>query len=254
MTVRMEDLPEREAPKASNYFEDLNKINVNENIEKKGKFSYLSWVWAWAELKKRYPQSTYTIYENAQGWNYHTDGRTAWVKTGVTVNGIEHIEYLPVMDNNNRSLPLDRITSFEVNKSIQRSLTKAIGRHGLGLYIYAGEDLPEEPDKAPEKATAPKNNKTTPKATAKTTEAPQSVPQATATVEPEKVPAAKDDSARVELREFIAENDLDAGVIAAACEIGPKSTHEDYEAALDYAKNLARLMASRNEEDGDANN
>ena len=63
---------------------------------------------------------------------------------GVTVNGIEHIEYLPVMDFKNKSISLDAVTSFDVNKAIQRSLTKALARHGLGLYIYAGEDLPEE--------------------------------------------------------------------------------------------------------------
>ena len=74
---------------------------------------------------------------------YHTDGRTCWVKTGVTINGIEHIEYLPVMDYQNKSIPLEEVKSFNVNTAIQRSLTKACARHGLGLYIYAGEDLPE---------------------------------------------------------------------------------------------------------------
>ena len=114
----------------------------------KAQVSYLSWAWAWAEVKKAYPEASYTIYENADGWNYHTDGRTAWVKTGVTIDGLEHIEYLPVMDNRNASIPLERLTSFDVNKAIQRSLTKAAARHGLGLYIYAGEDLPEEEVKA----------------------------------------------------------------------------------------------------------
>lgn len=126
------------------YFTTLNSINVNEHTEKKGGLTYLSWAWAWAEVKKVFPDANYTIYENADGWNYHTDGRTAWVKTGVTVNEIEHIEYLPVMDYKNRSIPLELITSFDVNKAIQRSLTKALARHGLGLYIYAGDDLPEE--------------------------------------------------------------------------------------------------------------
>lgn len=126
-----------------NYFEHLNAIDVNEHVEKKNGLSYLSWAWAWAELKKAFPDATYTIYENNEGWNYFTDGRTGWVKTGVTVNGIEHIEYLPIMNFKNKSIPLADITSFDVNKSIQRSLTKAVARHGLGLRIYAGEDLPE---------------------------------------------------------------------------------------------------------------
>lgn len=125
-------------------FETLNKIDVNEHTEAKNGLTYLSWAWAWAELKKHYPEATYTVYEDANGCIYHTDGRTAWVKTGVTVEGIEHIEYLPVMDFKNRSIPLENLTSFDVNKAIQRSLTKAVARHGLGLYIYAGEDLPEE--------------------------------------------------------------------------------------------------------------
>lgn len=125
-------------------FATLNAINVNEHVEKKGNLTYLSWAWAWSKVKENYPEAFYTIYENRDGLNYHTDGRTCWVKTGVTIEGIEHIEYLPVMDMRNQSIPVERVTSFDVNKAIQRSLTKAAARHGLGLYIYAGEDLPEE--------------------------------------------------------------------------------------------------------------
>lgn len=133
-----------------NYFVRLNNINVNDKTEKKNGLTYLSWAWAWGEVKKLHPDATYTIYENVNGLFYHTDGKTCWVKTGVTVNGIEHIEYLPVMDFRNASIPADKVTSFDVNKAIQRSLTKAVARHGLGLYVYAGEDLPEE-----EKANEP---------------------------------------------------------------------------------------------------
>lgn len=125
-------------------FSTLNRINVNEHTEQKGNLTYLSWAWAWSKVKENYPEAFYTIYENADGWNYFTDGRTCWVKTGVTIDGLEHIEYLPVMDFKNRPVALDAVTSTDVNKSIQRSLTKACARHGLGLYIYAGEDLPEE--------------------------------------------------------------------------------------------------------------
>lgn len=132
-----------------NYFNQLNDINVNGKTEKKNGLTYLSWAWAWGEVKKLFPDATYTIYENKDGWNYHTDGNTCWVKTGVTVNGIEHIEYLPVMDFKNKSIRLESVTSFDVNKAVQRSLTKAVARHGLGLYIYAGEDLPEEEKNAP---------------------------------------------------------------------------------------------------------
>lgn len=124
-------------------FETLNQISVSDHIEHKGSLSYLSWAWAWQELKKVYPNANSKVYETPEGCIYWTDGRTAWVKTGVTIDGLEHIEYLPVMDNRNRSIPLDKITSMDVNTAIQRSITKAIARHGLGLYIYAGEDLPE---------------------------------------------------------------------------------------------------------------
>ena len=124
-------------------FETLNNVNVNEHTEKKNGLTYLSWAWAWGEVKKAFPEATYTVYENENGWNYFTDGKTCWVKTGVTINGIEHIEYLPVMDYRNKSIEAEKVTSFDVNKTIQRSLTKACARHGLGLYIYAGEDLPE---------------------------------------------------------------------------------------------------------------
>lgn len=133
-----------------NYFRQLNNINVNEKTEQKNGLTYLSWAWAWGEVKKLFPDATYTVYENPDGLFYHTDGMTCWVKTGVTVNGIEHIEFLPVMDFKNKSIPREHVTSFDVNKAIQRSLTKAVARHGLGLYVYAGEDLPEE-----EKANAP---------------------------------------------------------------------------------------------------
>lgn len=140
-----------------NYFNDLYAVNVNGHTENKNNLKYLSWAWAWGEIKKRHPDATYTVYENADGWNYHTDGRTCWVKTGVTVNGIEHIEYLPVMDYKNKSISIEDVTSFDVNKAIQRSLTKACARHGLGLYIYAGEDLPEE--EAAERQDASRNAK-----------------------------------------------------------------------------------------------
>lgn len=127
-----------------NYFIELYNVNVNEYVEKKNGLSYVSWSNAWAEVKKRYPDANYKVYETTDGCFYFTDGKTCWVKTGVTVAGIEHIEYLPVMDHRNKSITLENVTSFDVNKAIQRSLTKAIARHGLGLYIYAGEDLPED--------------------------------------------------------------------------------------------------------------
>ena len=124
-------------------FDNLSVINVNDKKKKKNNLDYLSWAFAWSEVKKAYPEANSKVYENEQGLNYHTDGRTAWVKVGMTIEGLEHIEYLPVMDYRNQSIPLEKLTSMDVNKAIQRGLVKAIARHGLGLYIYANEDLPD---------------------------------------------------------------------------------------------------------------
>lgn len=145
---------EKKVEKAKSIFDTLNSINVSDKTEKKNGLTYLSWAWAWGEVKKKYPDANYVIYERETEYgpvNYFTDGKSCWVKTSVIVNGIEHIEELPVMDFKNKSIPLGNITSFEVNKTIQRSLTKACARHGLGLYIYAGEDLPEEENEKTDK-------------------------------------------------------------------------------------------------------
>lgn len=128
-------------------FETLNTINVSGKTEKKNGLTYLSWAYAWSEVKKLYPTAQYHVYErDTQQYgpvNYFTDGKTCWVKVGVTIEGMEHVEMLPVMNFKNQSIPLDKVTSCDVNKAIQRAITKAIGRQGLGLYVYAGEDLPE---------------------------------------------------------------------------------------------------------------
>lgn len=136
--------------KLNEAFAHLNAINCNSHTEQKNGLTYLSWAWAWQIFKLSFPLSRYTVYEDANGRNYFTDGQTAWVKTGITLvaddGEIELIEMLPVMDFRNKSIPVgtNAFTSFEVNKTIQRSLTKALARHGLGLYIYAGEDLPKD--------------------------------------------------------------------------------------------------------------
>lgn len=127
-----------------NYFKQLYDIDVTKKVKQKNKLNYLSWAAAWAEVKKNFPDSNYKIYKDENNNVYHTDGKTCWVETGVTINELEHIEYLPVMDFKNQSVKLDAVTSSDVNKAIQRSLTKACARHGVGLYIYEGEDLPEE--------------------------------------------------------------------------------------------------------------
>ena len=114
-------------------FKTLASINVKDKIEKKGRFDYLSWAYAWAIIKDKYPDANRKVYESEHtGLNYFTDGNTAYVKVGVTLGGVEH-----------------SLTSFDVNKSIQRSMVKAIAMHGLGLSLWAGEDLVDVSEERP---------------------------------------------------------------------------------------------------------
>jgi hypothetical protein len=131
-------------------FETLSAIDITDHVEKKeyttkkGRFvslKYLSWAWAWAIIKGIYPNAQCIVYERDNGINYWTDGRTCWVKTGIKIEDLEHIEYLPIMDEYNKSILIDKVTSFDVNTAIQRSATKAMARHGLGLDLYVGEDI-----------------------------------------------------------------------------------------------------------------
>lgn len=148
-------------PMDTSVFAVLNKINCNEHTEKKNGLTYLAWAWAWQMVKTNFPDAFYTIYEDKDGIPYFTDGKTCWVKTGVTIQGLEHREYLPIMDFRNQAIPLENVTSTDMNKAIQRSLTKCCARHGLGLYIYAGEDLPEgaeQPMQQPSSAVQARRN------------------------------------------------------------------------------------------------
>ena len=131
-------------------FKALASINVKDKIEKKGRFDYLSWAYAWAIIKDKYPDANRKVYESDHtGLNYFTDGNTAYVKVGVTIGGVEHIDYLPIMNHQNRSIKVESVTSFDVNKAIQRSMVKAIGMHGLGLSLWAGEDLVDVSEEKP---------------------------------------------------------------------------------------------------------
>ena len=128
--------------KQNNYFEELAKVNIKDKVEKKGNFDYLSWANAWAFVKLRYPNAQRNVYEDqSSGLNFFTDGRTAYVKVGITINEIEHIDYLPIMDFRNNSIRIEKITSMDVNTAIQRSTAKAVAMHGLGLSLWVGEDV-----------------------------------------------------------------------------------------------------------------
>lgn len=126
---------------------DLLKINVNEHTEKKGGLTYLSWAWAWAEVLKHDSQATWVVH------NYGPEGsqqpcmwigETAMVHTSVTVKGLRRECMLPVMDNRNNAVK--NPDARKISDAIMRCMTKAIAMHGLGLYIYAGEDLPQMED------------------------------------------------------------------------------------------------------------
>jgi hypothetical protein len=125
-------------------YQKLSEVNIKDKIERKGSLDYLSWANAWDLLKKQHPKAQRCVYESEHtGLNYFTDGKSAYVKVGITVDDIEHIDYLPVMDYRNNAIPLDKVTSTDVNKTIQRSTAKAIAMHGLGLSLWTGEDVPE---------------------------------------------------------------------------------------------------------------
>jgi hypothetical protein len=131
-------------------FETLSQISIKDKIERKGNLDYLSWANAWSMLKSIYPDAQRKVYEHdATGFNYFTDGKSAWVKVGIIVNGIEHIDYLPIMDFRNNAVSVDKVTATDVNKAIQRSTAKAIAMHGLGLSLWTGEDVPEMVATAP---------------------------------------------------------------------------------------------------------
>lgn len=127
-----------------NNFKTLYAVDMKDKTKTKNGLTYISWAGAWARMKIHFPDAEYKIYEDVNGRPWFTDGKTGWVKTGVTVNGLEHIEYLPIMDFKNKSIPADSITSMDANKAIQRSITKACARHGLGLFVYEGMEDTEE--------------------------------------------------------------------------------------------------------------
>jgi len=140
----------------TNYFTQLAQINVNEHIERKGQFSYLSWPFAVAQLRQFDPTATWQV-QRFDGLPYLLSELGTFVEVAVTVRGITLTQIHPVLDSKNR--PIAVPTSFDINTSIQRALVKAIALHGLGLYVYTGEDLPhsDSPDegKLPSQPTPP---------------------------------------------------------------------------------------------------
>lgn len=139
-------------------FQSLYETNVNNKVEKKNGLVYLSWAFAWSEVKKVDENASYIIHENSEGLPFFQSSLGIDCKVSVTIKGITHTMRLPVMDGANKAMKgesysyttrygdktVEAATMFDVNKTIMRCLVKAIAMHGLGLYIYAGEDLPED--------------------------------------------------------------------------------------------------------------
>ena len=129
---------------SDNVFNILDKVDVSAKSEKKGMFTYLSWAWAVRELLRVAPDATWEVHEWGMEGNrqpYMQTEAGCFVKVSVTVNGVTREQVHPVLDNRNK--PIKTPDAFQVNNSIQRCLAKAIALHGLGLYIFAGEDLPD---------------------------------------------------------------------------------------------------------------
>ena len=134
---------------AKSVFDVLSALDVTDKIKEKNGLSYLPWAAAWSEVKKIYPDASFTVHKqvmdelgNTRFW--HEDGKSGWVEVGVTIQGQEIVENLAIMDFKNKSIPADQITSVDANKSLKRCLVKALAEHGLSIHIYMGEELPEE--------------------------------------------------------------------------------------------------------------
>jgi len=165
-------------------FETLSAINVNDKVEQKNGLTYLSWAWAWAEVKKNYPSATYKVVKDeATNMPFVYDRDMGYMcSTEVTIKGETLEMWLPVMDGANKAMKLEAYeyttrygkktcqgaTMFDINKTIMRCLVKNLAMFGLGHYIYAGDDLPQDDKSVAEKLAAPKTapKKTAPKKTA----------------------------------------------------------------------------------------
>ena len=221
--------------KSTNYFTELYGIDVSDKVEQKNGLNYLSWAWAWAEFCKRYPNTTYEVVK-FNGLPYVYDDNTGYmVYTRVTIEGVTREMWLAVMDSNNYAMkkePYKVVTKYktievkpatmtDINKSIMRCLTKNLAMFGLGLYIYAGEDLPET-DKATETAPATSEAKPTKAPATKTATKPAPSPL------------------RAELVNFCKENGIDLAFICKMYKLNNDSPDESFKQALDYCKTTVR--------------
>ena len=231
MVTKTENKEPDKVNKSTNYFTELSAVDCRDKIEKKNGLSYLSWAWAWYEVAKRYPAATYEIVK-FDGIPYVYDEKTGYmVYTRVTIEGVTREMWLPVMDGNNRAMKnepykvvtkygkeitVEAATMFDINKTVMRCLTKNLGMFGLGLSLYAGEDIFDEDDQKPAPAKAP-------------TEAKQT--ETSAPKKPNKV--------REEFVNFCKENDIKGEEFNTICKIyklNNAAPDDSFKNALEYAK------------------
>lgn len=143
----MVEMVARGQTKTPEYFKTLNAVKCDiKKLKVAGiELNYTSWAEAWKQLKDQHSDANYHVYEDPKtGMPYFSDRTGAFVKVSVTVCGVTHTVHLPVMDNRNKSVQAAMLDTFTINKNIQRAFAKCIAMHGIGLYVYAGEDFPEE--------------------------------------------------------------------------------------------------------------
>lgn len=244
-----------------NYFNELYSVNVNGKTEEKNGLTYLSWTWAWAEVCKRYPDANYEVIK-FNGLPYVYDDATGYmVYTRVTILGVTREMWLAVMDSNNYAMkkePYKVVTKYktidvkpatmtDINKAIMRCLTKNLAMFGLGLYIYAGEDLPESTtesatESTTESATEPTEttkSKSKGKTKASATE-PTTAPTETTATKPETKPETKH-AVRAEFVEYCKKYGIKDAKFTDVCKLyklNNDAKDENFTKALEYCKQM----------------
>lgn len=252
------------------HFKILNDINVNEKTEKKKtgstELTYLSWVWAWAEVKKQYPSANYEILKfGEQKLPYVYDEKTGYmVFTIVEIEGIEHEMWLPVMDGANKAMKnepytyqvkeykwnnqtrkneatgkiidkeVEAATMFDINKTLMRCLTKNLAMFGLGLYIYAGEDLPETDNSTEKEDKKLKEEKD--KALEKAKDNTEKVLE-----EDKKNNSNVEKTYKQLLTELIQENNFDFPTICKEYKLNGKSVEKEFEGVYNILSEMIEL-------------
>ena len=232
-----------------NYFNELFSVNVNEKTEEKNGLTYLSWAWAWAEFCKRYPDANYEVVK-FNGLPYVYDEATGYmVYTNVTILGVTREMWLAVMDSNNYAMkkePYKVVTKYktidvkpatmtDINKTIMRCLTKNLAMFGLGLYIYAGEDLPEDATESATEPTETAKSKSKGKAKASTTE------PTTAPTEPTETKPEAKHAVRAEFVEYCKKYNITGDKFTDVCKrykLNNDAKDENFIKALEYCKQM----------------